>query len=192
MNAHIRDNFLALAGTTGHLVGPQTLDSGGLTVAAGGLGVGGAPAGNYGINVVTGSITAAGSLAAGLSIQAPVVSAANSDFLYGILVQPGINATSHTTVSAYGVYVAAVTPSNWGQSGTSGYGMKIVAPTGAAVDNISLWLSGTPSGGATRNLSLLTEAGVRLSNLGGFVASDHYLVIDTSGNLHVSALGPAS
>lgn len=44
----------------------------------------------------------------------------------------------------------------------------------------------------TLNGHLIARETVQLLTMGAFAASDKYVVIDSSGNLHVSALGPAS
>jgi hypothetical protein len=49
------------------------------------------------------------------------------------------------------------------------------------------------SGTAPDGTALTLVAGsLRISGLPAFVAGDHYLVADSSGNVHLSALGPAS
>lgn len=41
-------------------------------------------------------------------------------------------------------------------------------------------------------MTILNTGAVKMASLGAFAASDKYVVIDASGNLHISALGPAS
>jgi hypothetical protein len=36
------------------------------------------------------------------------------------------------------------------------------------------------------------SGGLKISNIGAFAASDKYLIVDATGNVHKSALGPAS
>lgn len=50
---------------------------------------------------------------------------------------------------------------------------------------------GNPTIGTTAG-SLNISSALQLSSLGAFVAGDKYLIVDASGNVHVSALGPAS
>lgn len=55
----------------------------------------------------------------------------------------------------------------------------------------------TPSNGGNPILSttagsLNISSALQLTSLGAFAASDKYLIVDASGNVHVSALGPAS
>lgn len=42
------------------------------------------------------------------------------------------------------------------------------------------------------SIGTVSTGGVQLGHIGAFVASDKYLVMDASGNIHVSAIGPAS
>jgi hypothetical protein len=57
--------------------------------------------------------------------------------------------------------------------------------------------SATPDGVFSRSdgierFRILNAGGVRLAATPGFVAGDKYLTVDASGNVHVSAIGPAS
>jgi hypothetical protein len=92
----------------------------------------------------------------------------------GFEVIPGITAGAATVTDAIGARFrefAAATGT------TSASTVKIEdAPTGAT-NMYALWV---------------VTGGVRLGGLGAFVAGDKYVIADANGNLHVSALGPAS
>src|SRR5207244_8659684 len=102
----------------------------------GNVGIGVAPSTNVGLLLNGGSITASGGGAAALQVfsSMTIVAAANNDAMYGSYIGPSYNAASKTGVTAYGTYIAGPVPTNWGQATTSGYGARITAPTGAAVD----------------------------------------------------------
>lgn len=98
---------------------------------------------------------------------------------------------------AFGVYLAPTL--NKAGSGTHGLvaGMYVAAPTigaGAAAltDAVTVYIAGAPTVGTNKYALWVAAGGVRLGGLGAFAASDKYVIADANGNLHVSALGPAS
>ena len=68
-----------------------------------------------------------------------------------------------------------------------------ITHTVGAARNITLTGSaaGNPTIGTSAG-SLNVSSALQFSTLGAFAASDKYLIVDASGNVHVSALGPAS
>jgi hypothetical protein len=154
-NKGLAINSIPSGGLT--IAGGLTVSTVGATITAGNLGIGTAQAANYGVQFA-GSVTAMSAVTASLAMQGTVTAAANSDTLYGVLSANTFNAASHTSVVVYGGYFSTGTISNWGQTGTNGYGVRAVAPTGAAVDNVTLWCSGTPSGG-TNNWGIVVDGG---------------------------------
>ncbi len=128
-----------------------------------------------------------------------------------------VKGAGSTITSAYGLLVDPVTSGN-----TNNYGLYVGTPSGGSGANIGLYLGGgLPAlafGGANPvitggSASLYfqnnanTVANMHLPDGGGlvidrgtvtytappaFVAGDKYLVIDSSGNIHKSAIGPAS
>lgn len=70
-----------------------------------------------------------------------------------------------------------------------------VVPSGAAGAGVEIYNSGIQAFNRTTAVaSPLTLSGsvITLSGVGSFADSDKYLLIDASGNIHKSALGPAS
>jgi hypothetical protein len=105
LNAHVRDNFLALFGTTGimvsgtHMVGP-IIDSGGLTVMQGNVGIGAAAGTNVGLNMpVAYSVNAAAGIALGGGFSPTLVAQANNDQLVGLQIAPTFSDNTKTSVT---------------------------------------------------------------------------------------------
>ena len=118
----------------------------------------------------------AGQLGRGLLI-APTLEEASSGvhvLMTGATISPIFQGGSATMTDAVGLYVFV---SGVPAGTTNGSTLKIAGPPSGASNNYSLWS---------------VSGGVRFGSLGAFVASDKYVVIDSNGNLHVSALGPAS
>ena len=172
--------------TSPHMTAP-VVDSGGLTVTAGNVGVGVAADPSTGL-WVGGSITSGasqagiysshtGSSAATTKVvgvqSAPRTAAVafTATTVAGFLAQSPIKGAGSTITSAYGLLVEPITTGN-----TSNYGIDV----------------GTPSGGSGDNLSIRASGAIRFSGLGARVAGDLYVIIDAAGNLHKSAIGPAS
>jgi hypothetical protein len=84
------------------------INTGGLQVNGGNIGIGGAATGNNGL-LIPGSynINASGGAGAGLSVDPTLVAQATNDSLYGVYVQPAFNDNSHTGVLHYGLYVGS-------------------------------------------------------------------------------------
>lgn len=94
---------------------------------------------------------------------------------------------------------------NAGATGAAGaMGLRIVGAgmtktgAGAIANAASLWIDNAPAI-AANNFSIYVAAGqstfggpMQLLSLGAFAAGDKYLIVDAAGNVHVSALGPAS
>jgi hypothetical protein len=56
----------------------------------------------------------------------------------------------------------------------------------------TLKITGAPSVGTNQRALWVAAGQVTFQGTPAFVAADKYLVIDANGNIHVSALGPAS
>lgn len=77
----------------------------------------------------------------------------------------------------------------------SGGSDKNVVITGTVGATRYLTLTGSNGGNPTIGTSagsLSISSALQLSALGAFAAGDKYLIVDATGNVHVSALGPAS
>ena len=158
-----------------HMTSP-VVDSGGLTVTAGGA-------------TVTGNSTITGTLTTTGTINGQTISAAAA--FTGTL----------TAATSMSVTAGAVNLGGTGANvvrGTGAGGSIVIRPnTGGffvnndanTVNNLIL----TDAGVMTIAAGLIVAAGgARIGGLGAFAASDKYVVVDASGNLHKSALGPAS
>lgn len=128
----------------------------GTSQLTGNVGIGGVPQTNIALAISGAGVVVSGNQIYGVQLAPTFASTGNGDQFFVHYIGPTLNAAGHTGVVVYQSYISSVVPANWGQAGTAGYGQRIVAPTGAATDNINLWLSGTPTGG-TRNMSLLAD-----------------------------------
>lgn len=95
----------------------------------------------------------------------------------------GVSATTGTFSGNLKVTGTSGSAALWLYSNYSGSepGMEILNIAGATTFAHNANTKGTILGGA-----------LQIGSLGAFAASDKYLVVDASGNVHVSALGPAS
>jgi hypothetical protein len=82
------------------------VSSGGLQVASGNVGIGGAPLSNVGLLTSGASINASGGSAQALNAQATLVAQANTDNLIALYINPTFNDNGKTGVGHYGVYSA--------------------------------------------------------------------------------------
>lgn len=166
--------------------GGLTITAGGLTVTAGNVGIGAAPSANAHL-LTGGTINASGAVAYGGNISSSLVAAANNDTLNGLLLAAGYNANAKTGVAAVGLNIPAFGMTS---TGGSNYGALVGAVTGGGTNNYGVYIN-APSGASGNNIGLYNLGATKLTPA-AFVASDKYLVVDASGNVHVSALGPAS
>lgn len=135
--------------------GSLNIVSGGATIAAGNLGIGGAASTANGIEITgailttaadqrsfyshaTASVAATDSISAGTFTATSVNSAFSTIATYGIRVTTPSKGAGHTMVSVYGAYIQAQTT-----GGTNNYGVYIEAPSGGSGSNIGLYNAGT-------------------------------------------------
>ena len=120
-----------------------------------------------------------------------------NDLLDGTLTHASFNpkfTTAFATVfrprTAGGIIQAYDAASNMVYDGGAGANRitYFEGPAGTSTTEIHIGKTGD----TTATLILINATTVRLAAPPAFVASDKYLVIDSSGNIHVSALGPAS
>lgn len=142
LNTQIRDNLLFLAGTTGVLPSLHattfTVDSGGLTVTAGNIGIGTAASTNAGLTVF-GTYTAIASAAYGVIVEGTVTASANSDSLMGLQVTTAWNTNGHSTVTCFAMQVNGGTATG----ALNAYALYINPPTGASNSNIGILCNGS-------------------------------------------------
>lgn len=118
------------------------------------------------------------------TISRPAVTATAATDYYSLIVQPG-GAVTIPTGATSNVATAVFVEPNITATGTitNASTIRIVnAPTEAS-NNYALWVDA----GATR-----LDGTVQIGTLGAFAAGDLYVIVDASGNLHKSALGPLS
>jgi len=187
-NADTADNLLITNAGLVTVRAGLTVTASGLRVTAGNLGVGAAAAVDKGI-YVNGAILASSTTQYGILVDA-TPSAAATGAAEGITVRAQSNASAYTVGSVTDLRLLNPTKGA-GSTITIARGINIDAITAGDTSNYGIDIA-TPSGGATDNLSLRATGAIRFSGLGAFAASDHYVVIDSSGNLHKSAIGPAS
>lgn len=132
--------------------GGITITNGGLTVSAGNIGVGTAPAASIGIRVDTSSLTGASQYGAYVN---PTVSSA-ADNAYGVYAGVSV-VVSGSPDNAYGVYVPSPTMGG-GASIAANYGIYIAPQTASGTSNYGMVI-GAPSGGSTNNIGLSVEGG---------------------------------
>lgn len=149
--------------------GGLTVTAGGLAVNAGNVGVGGAPVAAQALTITQG---VSGANAYGIRHSGVLTATAANATLAALSLEPTMNPNGQSNVLEAGLSV----PTWNATSSANAYAAKLVAPTGSAGVNEALNTSGA----------------VTHSGLGTFAASDKYLVVDSSGHVHVSALGPAS
>jgi len=125
---------------------------------------------------VTGSFTGSSS-AYGVYLSQTLIPAVGGDAA-GALWQPTLNKAgsgTHTDFATFILYPPTIGAGAATLSNAST--LKIIDAPTAGSNNYGLWV---------------VAGGVRLGGLGAFAASDKYVIADANGNLHVSALGPAS
>ena len=126
------------------------------------------------------TINTSGDVAIGAIADAQQAAIGLTDVLARLRERDEVNALGITTNDSDGGVQDDATKPSW----------KLRLSSGAA-DN--LLIARKPAAGAFATLLTLSSTGqLTLPGLGAFVASDKYLVIDASGNVHISALGPAS
>jgi hypothetical protein len=178
--------------------GGLTVTAGGLTLTAGNLGVGAAPSANItmlsqgaqsgassiGFNEVS-TLTGTGTQNLfGIRGATTLVSGASGTPTgYGLFLNPTYSKTtvdfaSQLVLALSGIFAA--TGSNRDQ-----LTINNVSNTDHAINSVSTALSVITG---ALNLGSTLKIGSR----GAFVAADKYLICDSSGNVHVSATGPAS
>lgn len=159
LNAQIRDNMLFIAGTTGVFPSPHmttaTVDSGGLTITTGGLGVGGSVTPSIGIQVIPTTLTttaqvgvssgavftnAASSIGAAFAASFTTAAAAFSMASgYGYLANAPALGASSTVTNMYGFYAV-----NQGGAGiTNAYGVYVATQSGASTTNFGVYVAGS-------------------------------------------------
>lgn len=149
--------------------GGLTVMAGGLTVTAGNVGIGGSPQTAQALTIAQGVL---GANAYGIRHAGGLTATATNATLASVSLEPSMNPNGQTNVLEAGLLVATWNAAN----SANAYAAKLTAPTGSSGVNEALNASGA----------------VTLVGLGAFAAGDKYLVIDASGHLHISALGPAS
>jgi hypothetical protein len=182
-----------------HMTGP-VVDSGGLTVTAGGLTV---TAGNVGIGgalrtdcglTVTGATTAGAAQYGELILSTSDSGATTS--VNGLRVVVGTAAAAFTSTTVAGIKLD--TPSKGsGSTITSAYGLLVDPITSGNTNNYGIYI-GASSGGSGENYGLKNmgttyfNSIITMVNVPAFGASSKYLILDPTGIVRVSALGPAS
>ncbi len=178
LNTYLRDNMLFLAGTAGvmpgmHMTAP-VVDSGGLTVTLGNMGIGAGVSDNIGLQVagfVNAAVTGYGILA-----QPTLSATANGDNLIGMEIAPTYNVNGHSGVNGIGVLIPG--PANSGSS--NNYTLELSAPTGGSSSNIALFITG---GGANIYGGVTVATGGLIVSASGFTVTGASLLI---GNLGVT------
>lgn len=152
--------------------------------------------GVFGFNIAGFSVATFTTPADPASINIQAVTGTGATNAFGIRIAPPTGATNnyliaHTTPATFNV--TAVGAGTFG-GGITSAGLVTISTgnrvqfNNATNDAAASWYN---NGGA--GVSVLTATGpVLLQALGAFVAADKYLVVDAAGNLHKSALGPAS
>jgi hypothetical protein len=162
--------------------------AGGLRVTAGNVGIGSNASVDMGLQIA-GSVLASSTTQYGLFVDA-IPSAAATVEMNGAAARANSNASAYTLTSANS-YRAFSPLKGAGSTITNARGMLIDGISSGNINNYGLDV-GAPTGGSGDNLSIRATGAIRFSGLGAFVASDKYVIVDASGNLHKSALGPAS
>lgn len=129
-----------------------------------------------------------GANAQGIAVR-PTFAATTTAEASCIYIKANTTASVYTTTSLTGLYVDAF---GRGASSiiTTLRGIWVKAQTATSTTAIGIQID-APSGGGT-NIGLQNNGTTQLTSLGAFAASDKYVIVDSSGNLHKSALGPAS
>lgn len=179
MNTHVRDNLTFLGGSSGvgaslHFTAP-VVDSGGLTISGNGSLV---------FGTGSGSAIDSSAITGNMAIQGP---SAN------ILFRNQANSITTFQITNAGAIVVPVGPVQ-----LNGGFLDFSAQANATVLSGSSNFILRDSGNANTNFSV-TGAGamfcrstLQIGSRGAFASGDKYLIVDSSGNVHVSALGPAS
>lgn len=122
-----------------------------------------------------------------------LIAPASGILLAGLSAGPGYTLISNDGVTSYIGNGAA--SSILLQTNMQGGGVGQVIINHTALSNRYVTLTGSNGGnpiiGASAG-SLNISSALQLSTLGAFAAGDKYLIVDATGNVHVSALGPAS
>lgn len=109
-----------------------TIDSGGLAVIAGNVGIGTTPSANAGLTVV-GTYNAVAAFAYGVQVQGTVVATTNGSTLNGIQISTAYSPGAFTGVTSVGLDVLATTG-----GAVNNYGIRVAAPSGAGTANIGI------------------------------------------------------
>lgn len=147
------------------------------------------PPASIGVYLSSGMLLTGSTQQQGVNVQFTANSAATST-VDGVYSAPATQAASFT-VGTLSDFHAGNPTKGAGSTITTAQGMMIDAITVGGVNNYGLVVN-TPSGGSADNISIVALGPVRFSGLAAFAASDHYVVVDSNGNLHKSAIGPAS
>lgn len=157
-----------------------------LQVTAGNVGIGPTTLNNVHL-YLSGSTTIGGSQYGLISV--PTFSSAATSTGFAGEFQVATAAAAFTLADARAIHIS--TPSvGSGSAITTAYGLQIDAQTAGGTNNYGIYVN-APSGGSGNNIGIYNLGATKLTP-GAFAASDKYLVVDSSGNVHVSALGPAS
>ena len=177
-----------VTGLTAASVGAGTFPSGGFVFAGavsgittlattGHLAVGTTAVNDIGIQMYGGLSGASDQSAVSL---APIFGSGATNSGTGVQIAPTLSAAAMTMGSLYGVRILNVALS--GSALTVQYGLYVAALSGAGT-----------------NYAIYTNAGsvrfggqVTMATIGAYVSNDKYLVVDASGNIHISATGPGS
>lgn len=142
----------------------------------------------------TGTVTLSGALDAngqgitGIGNLATTLATAGSTNLIAHVHTDNTNAASHARVLIQTAGASGGDPYfNFLVSANTNWAMGIDNS-----DSDAFVISEAATVGTSNVVRIGSGGAVRITTLGAFVASDKYVVIDSSGNLHISALGPAS
>lgn len=189
LNTHIRDQFVAIFGNNGVMPSPHmtspAVDSGGLQITTGNLGVGAAPVSQAGL-FMGGSILSGATTQYGMLLQ-PVASSGATTALYGVYSQP-LTANSAFTVPSAASYFAASPTKGTGSTITTSMGVQVDAITSGGTSNFGVWVN-TPSGASTTNVGVWVQGGSPgiYVNAGGLTVAAG--TTNLSGAVQVGAVG---
>ena len=144
--------------------------------------------------LLTGAFTpASGAVTEGLSVRSTLTPAAASGDIWGLRVTPTlVEFSSGVHPSLVGLYIQpTITAAVATFTDMRGNEIGAITATAGTTKASGLKITG-PSGGTDNYAVWVVSGGTRLGGLGAFAASDKYVIADANGNLHISALGPAS
>lgn len=160
--------------------GGATVTAGGITVTAGGVTINGGllsvtPSAAVGPSLINCAGTVSGGIIRFAMSFQPIFDSTVTTLGVGFWINCSTTASAFTMATWQGIRLS---------NPTLGAGSAITTAIGLWIDNITV--------GGTNFAIQTVGGGIQFAGLAAFVAGDHYVVVDASGNLHKSALGPAS